>query len=182
MSPNEFVCLTLIIRKTRGWNKQSDKIAISQFREFTGINREKTLSAALESLRKRGFIKVEKWRGRISSYELTDLFSELENAPTTTGKFAGTGKNASGVYPVDNSPNHRQIRPSTKGTYTKGENINNKTGLTKINNVLAINNPALIKQGEPFGIKPKTNEKNEVFRMRVIEAMSRRNFDAMQSE
>lgn len=180
MTPKEFICLTLIIRKTRGWNKESHKISISQFQEFTGIKREKSLSAALESLRGRGFIKVIKSRGRVNEYQLSALFSELENAPISTGKNATTGKYATGKNPVDNSQNHRQIRHSTKGTYTKGEETIKNNGSTKEKPLPAAENPPLLKQGIEFGLEPFDKETSADFTMRVIAAMSRNKFDAMQ--
>ena len=170
MTPNEFCCLTLIIRKTRGWNKETDKISISQFQEFTGIQRNKTLSSALESLRKRGFIEVVKFRGRVNEYRLTDLFSEVTNAPKSTGKFATSGKYASGKNPVDKSQKQGQIRPTTKGTFTKGEK--------------GLNKPCekMKAKGRELGIEPGDNESGGDFHLRILDKVSRDNFDAMQGE
>lgn len=50
LTPAEYVCLQLIIRKTRGWNKQSDAISLSQFQEFTGIKSKRTIMRALHRL------------------------------------------------------------------------------------------------------------------------------------
>ena len=111
LNPKEFVCLVLIIRKTRGWHKSADRIAISQFQKYTGINRVKTIQAAIEGLRRRGFVKVIKSRGCVNEYELTSLFS--------SGNIATSGKIASGKNPVDNSENQWQKRHPTKDIYKK---------------------------------------------------------------
>ena len=50
MTPAEFICLVVIIRKTRGWHKQADAISLSQFQEMTGIKSKRTIMRALTRL------------------------------------------------------------------------------------------------------------------------------------
>ena len=40
-----------IYRQTFGWNKQTDKIALSQFKQWCGIKRHETIEKALEDLK-----------------------------------------------------------------------------------------------------------------------------------
>jgi len=50
LTPAETMCLLVIIRKTRGWNKQADAISLSQFQELTGIKSKRTIMRALHRL------------------------------------------------------------------------------------------------------------------------------------
>ena len=43
LSPNAFKCYVLIVRKTTGWGKSSDKISISQFQAIAGIKKRDTV-------------------------------------------------------------------------------------------------------------------------------------------
>ena len=156
MSPLEFCCLVLIIRKTRGWHKDYDAIALSQFKQYTGVSRDKTLMAALQGLRKRGFIKIKKRRGYINEYELTGLWMG-------SGEIATSGKNASGK----NATRVVANLPPTK------DNTKNKES-----------DEQLIELGRNLGLIKNEFEDHASFRTRVITEMSKRRFDqhAMQSK
>ena len=88
MTGNEFKCLQLVIRKTRGWSKEFDAISTSQFVEFTGIKRQKTIYAALHTLVEQGWLICEKRQGRVTRYGLSNLFNQWHLSPvaeTATG-------------------------------------------------------------------------------------------------
>lgn len=75
MSGSEQKVLTFIIRKTFGWQKQSDSIALSQFTDGDGTGNGTGLSRAqvkraIELLEKKGFIKVTRRDRRPSNFEL----------------------------------------------------------------------------------------------------------------
>lgn len=82
LPPNAFKVLCFVIRKTRGWKKDSDKLSYSQIAAGTGIKSPGTLSAAIKVLTDGGHIigtSSEKWQP--TSYQLNTAF-ELE-VPTT---------------------------------------------------------------------------------------------------
>ena len=54
-SPTEYTIILVIIRKTYGWNKKTDRISYTQFEEATGISR-RHISPALHGLIKRNII------------------------------------------------------------------------------------------------------------------------------
>ena len=54
-SPTEHTLILVIIRKTYGWHKKTDRISYTQFEEATGINR-RHIAPALQSLMKRRII------------------------------------------------------------------------------------------------------------------------------
>ena len=55
LTGNELKCYLLIVRKTRGWHKESDAISISQFEQATGIS-NRVVVAACKSLVQKGLI------------------------------------------------------------------------------------------------------------------------------
>lgn len=67
--------LTFILRKTYGWQKQSDKISLSQFTDGdstgfgTGLSRSH-VKRVIESLEERNFIKVTRYDHQPSLFEL----------------------------------------------------------------------------------------------------------------
>ena len=57
LSGNAVKCYNLIVRKTRGWQKESDFISNSQFLTGCKIKSEKTLGKALDELIEVGLIE-----------------------------------------------------------------------------------------------------------------------------
>lgn len=90
-----------IVRKTRGWQKNSDSISISQFVEFTGYGKDAVLSGA-DKLVEIGLIKRVDYQNKPALYVLNDMpddvlvgesektTAENPHAEKTTG---GVGKN-----------------------------------------------------------------------------------------
>ena len=58
LSPSEWMVLSFIIRKTKGWHKESDGISYSQFISGTGIASNSTVKKCLDSLVKMNLIMV----------------------------------------------------------------------------------------------------------------------------
>ena len=54
----ELKCYLVVIRKTKGWNKESDNISISQFMKATGLSNSAVIKAC-ESLVKYGLLVKE---------------------------------------------------------------------------------------------------------------------------
>lgn len=58
-SNTEFKVLIAIFRKTRGWDKDVDRISYSQLMEMTGIKSSATISKATTGLQKKGMIVMQ---------------------------------------------------------------------------------------------------------------------------
>lgn len=78
MSGNAFKCLVFIIRKTRGWHKESDRISLTQF-QSRGMAKN-TAIRALDELIALGLVeRIESTHCRQShAYKLTRLFDAAE--------------------------------------------------------------------------------------------------------
>lgn len=79
LSPTACVLYVVIVRKTRGWQKNKDAISLTQFEKITGMTR-KTVIRGLDELVSCDFVKeyTSKIRGSTKSYSLNDsVFSTL---------------------------------------------------------------------------------------------------------
>lgn len=82
LSPTACVLYVVIVRKTRGWQKNKDAISLTQFEKITGMTR-KTVIRGLDELVSCDFVKeyTSKIRGSTKSYSLNDsVFSTLLDA------------------------------------------------------------------------------------------------------
>lgn len=70
LSGNAFKCMTIIIRKTRGWHKDSDSISHSSFKGMS----TNTAKSALKELVELGLINQLTHQNRPATYSLTDFF------------------------------------------------------------------------------------------------------------
>jgi len=89
LKPNAFKLLILIIRKTKGWGKDADRISYSQLREGTGIASDATLSAAIKELEELNYIQRERVDGATTNYTLNttlkvDLFKNCSGTSSKT--------------------------------------------------------------------------------------------------
>ena len=73
LSPNAFKCYVLIVRKTTGWGKSSDKISISQFQAIAGIKKRDTVISALAELEILNLILPVKKAGLVNEFRLNKL-------------------------------------------------------------------------------------------------------------
>ncbi|WP_407533203.1 replication protein [Acinetobacter baumannii] len=71
-------CYLLIVRKTRGWNKQADSISLSQFVKATGYNKD-TVQKGLLILEEMGVIIRLETDKQINKWSLTDQIITTEN-------------------------------------------------------------------------------------------------------
>ncbi|EYT15513.1 hypothetical protein J595_02520 [Acinetobacter sp. 1592897] len=71
-------CYLLIVRKTRGWNKQADSISLSQFVKATGYNKD-TVQKGLLILEEMGVIIRLETDKQINEWSLTDQIITTEN-------------------------------------------------------------------------------------------------------
>ena len=84
LSGNACKIYLLIVRKTRGWHKEADKISYSQIQKYTGVNSRTTISKALDELLDSGLIIMQNGNKNSSNeYRLNDDFcSKNEQEPS----------------------------------------------------------------------------------------------------
>lgn len=85
--PNAWKVLCFVLRKTRGWGRDSDRLSYSAIRQGTGIASDATAAKALQWLCERGILiassgRAPSGRFRVSEYALNPDF-ELEITAST---------------------------------------------------------------------------------------------------
>ena len=111
MSANALRCYLIIIRKTTGWGKTSDKISISQFIGYSGAKDNRTIYTALTELANLGLINAIKNNGKMTEFSL------IQNTPEPVTKNVPT-KNV--------TDNKICTEPVTKNVGTKNVTSNKK--------------------------------------------------------
>lgn len=115
LSPNALKCYLLIVRKTTGWGKVSDRISESQFIEKTGIKNVKTVRTAMVELCELNLIKQVKKLGQITEYSLV-LDSENQCQKTVVPKNGTSTKKRTEVVPKNGTTTSTKNWHSTKDT------------------------------------------------------------------
>ncbi|KAA3639428.1 MAG: hypothetical protein DWP95_10300 [Proteobacteria bacterium] len=117
ISGNAVKCYLLIVRKTVGWGKEKDRISVSQFRKYTGISKDGTITKITKELEDFGLITRHKELGKITEFSLRlppKNHPPLEGVPPIKGTTPERG---------DTTPPERG---STKPTNTKPNKKKNK--------------------------------------------------------
>jgi len=93
LSDFELKVYLIIVRKTKGWQKEKDNIALSQFKKILRIKDDRTIRRALKGLLKLNLIKKEENKGRESTFKINLNFDPShahdpshENVPTCSCK------------------------------------------------------------------------------------------------
>lgn len=74
---NELKIYLIIVRKTKGWNKEYDGISISQFIEFSGISSHNTIRKSLKNLVDLNLVEEKKRDGKYSIFSVSDPYQFL---------------------------------------------------------------------------------------------------------
>ncbi|STZ77363.1 replication protein [Bergeriella denitrificans] len=120
LSPNAFKLYIMIVRKTTGWGKSSDKISISQFMQYSGIKKRDTVMACLAELEKFNLICPVKRSGMTNEYTLKKL---PENMGEPVPKMGTATSPENGDYPKNGTSPEKWTRVVPKmGTATSPEN------------------------------------------------------------
>lgn len=115
LSGNAVKCYLKIVRKTRGWGKESDAIAISQFIDGKKLKDERTVKAALSELEKAGLIQKHELSGRPNVFSLAT--PPAKNVPPS--KIAPPTKNVP-------TPPAKNVPPTPLKKCTPQKTIENK--------------------------------------------------------
>ena len=152
LNGNELKILLVVIRKTKGWNKEYDGISISQFKQLTGIKDERTIRKSIKKLIDLGLIEKVDNAGKFSLYRLTPptkndggqkMQGVAKNAPTPPAKNVGTppAKNAPHKYTLpkdtitkDINKKEKKVEKKEKETFAKNalEKSEIKTSLNEL--------------------------------------------------
>lgn len=65
----ELKCYLFVVRKTKGWNKESDSISVSQFMEVTGLS-NRSIITACESLVEMGLLERSGGERKLNTYSV----------------------------------------------------------------------------------------------------------------
>ena len=129
LSPNAFKCYVLIVRKTTGWGKSSDKISISQFQAIAGIKKRDTVISALAELEKLNLILPVKKAGLVNEFRLNKL-PEITPKPVPKMVTTTSPENRDG-HKNGTSPDNRTRVVPKMVTTTSPENGDTQNPLTK---------------------------------------------------
>ena len=80
MNGNELKIYLIVVRKTKGWNKEFDGISISQFQKYGGIGSRNTVRKHLTSLSKLNLIKELVRDGKYSLFYLADPYQKMSRS------------------------------------------------------------------------------------------------------
>ncbi|MGY6771969.1 replication protein [Gallibacterium sp. ZY190522] len=172
LSGNAFKCYALIARQTTGWQKQSDKISVSQFMKKCGIKNKKTAMKCLKELENINLILTFKNSGEINEFSLNFNPETPKSEPVPKN---GTSTNFS-PEPVPKNG----TSTSTKNWYSTKDNIKNN---------ITNNNPPPPYGGSPNGdhtvlqnvddVKPKkrtpTKQKNNIDYQAILDFYNEQN-------
>ena len=118
LSDKAFKCLMLIIRQTSGFNRNSNKIATSQFQEACGIKKTDKVYASIKELEQKSLIKVERKTGGLNTYFLLENQSQNkvvpENGTTPKNGEGTTPKNGEGTTPKNGDTTKESIKENFK--------------------------------------------------------------------
>ena len=153
LSGNAVKCYLKIVRKTRGWGKESDAIAISQFIDGKKLKDARTVNAALSELEEAGLIQKHEFPGRPNVFSLatpttknvppSKIVPTTKNVPTT--KIVPTTKNV-------HTPPSKIVPTTPLKNCTPQKTIENKENKeereTEISEAAEIANPININIGD----------------------------------
>jgi hypothetical protein len=77
MNGSDLKIYLIIVRKTKGWNKEFDGISLSQFIEYSGISSHNTIRKSLKELVKLNLVKELKQEGKYSIFSLSDPYQNM---------------------------------------------------------------------------------------------------------
>ena len=123
----ELKCYLFVVRKTKGWNKESDSISASQFMEVTGLSKKSVITAC-ESLVQMGLLDRSGGERKLNTYSVKAFdFSESgeKSTPIKTGvNFSESGEKSTPdlvkkLHPQNNNKN--TIQNTNKKNTKKSE-------------------------------------------------------------
>lgn len=116
-------CYLFIARKTRGWNKSTDSISVSQLVEGTGYNKDSVLKGC-EKLVSMGVVERKSFANQPAKYELTDsIFAVefLDSENIAVENIDSRGENIDSTLSKNSTHNNNYKTTNTKTNKDKGD-------------------------------------------------------------
>ena len=119
----ELKCYLFVVRKTKGWNKESDSISVSQFMEVTGLSNRSVITAC-ESLVEMGLLERSGGERKLNTYSVKAFdFSESgeKSSSVKSGEnFSDSGEKSSSdlVKKVHTQNNNKNTIQNTNTNLT----------------------------------------------------------------
>ena len=138
----ELKCYLFVVRKTKGWNKESDSISVSQFMEVTGLS-NRSIITACESLVEMGLLERSGGERKLNTYSVKAFdFSESgeKSSSVKSGEnFSESGEKSSSVKSGENFSESGEKSSSdlVKKVHTQN---NNKNTIQNTNTNLTVSN------------------------------------------
>ena len=128
----ELKCYLLVVRKTKGWNKEIDSISIGQFMEVTGLSNRSVITAC-DSLVEKGLLVRSGGERRLNTYSVKSF-----NIPQTGEKSSSdkTGENISQTGEKSSSNLVKKVHTQNNNKNTI-QNINKKNTKKSESDLLA---------------------------------------------
>nr|DAN08000.1 MAG TPA: replication protein O [Bacteriophage sp.] len=114
----ELKCYLVVIRKTKGWNKESDNISISQFMKATGLSNSAVIKAC-ESLVKYGLLVKENGSRNTGVYAVNSYSKITHEESSPVKKVHSTYEESSQVTCEKNSHTINNIKNTIQNTNKK---------------------------------------------------------------
>lgn len=112
----ELKCYLFVVRKTKGWNKESDSISVSQFMEVTGLSNRSVITAC-ESLVEMGLLERSGGERKLNTYSVKafEISQTGEKSSSDLVKKVHTQNNNKNTIQNNNtSSSGKNFQPRTK--------------------------------------------------------------------
>ena len=135
----ELKCYLFVVRKTKGWNKESDSISVSQFMEVTGLSNRSVITAC-ESLVEIGLLERSGGERKLNTYSVKAFeisqTGEKSSSDETGENFSQTGENFSQTGEKSSSDLVKKVHTQNNNKNTI-QNINKKNTKKSESDLLA---------------------------------------------
>ena len=128
----ELKCYLFVVRKTKGWNKESDSISVSQFMEVTGLSKKSVITAC-ESLVQMGLLERSGGERKLNTYSVK-AFDFSESGGKSTPIKSGVNFSESGGKSTPDLVKKLHPQNNNKNTI---QNINKKNTKKSVLELLA---------------------------------------------
>ena len=118
----ELKCYLFVVRKTKGWNKESDSISVSQFMEVTGLSNRSVITAC-ESLVEMGLLERSGGERKLNTYSVK-AFDFSESGEKSSSVKSGENFSESGEKSSSDLVKKVHTQNNNKNTI---QNTNKKT-------------------------------------------------------
>ena len=134
----ELKCYLLVVRKTKGWNKEIDSISIGQFMEVTGLSNRSVITAC-ESLVEMGLLERSGGERKLNTYSVKSFeisqTGEKSSSDETGENFSQTGEKSSSDETGENfsQTGEKSSSDLVKKVHTQNNNKNTIQNTSKKN-------------------------------------------------